>query len=173
MINLPLCDRKSPGARVVDSKLILSYPNAIKPVLWQMDLAQTSSSSFEIDTDLKEGHYALVMKTSGKAEEIASFEAKDDAASALFSIGEALGKSGKSACRVMMAGDAAQASGNGGRALAALAGIILIAVLVAAIMNMSPRPPASIVAAMEAQQATGGGSGVGEPVSADAFLRGM
>ena len=36
------------SARVVDGKLILSFPHALTPVVWQMDLSQTKASALEV-----------------------------------------------------------------------------------------------------------------------------
>ena len=49
---------KTTSASVVDGKLILSFPHAQTPVLWQMDLTQAKASSLEV-TKSEKGKVAL------------------------------------------------------------------------------------------------------------------
>ncbi len=86
----------SASARVVDGKLILSFPDAVKPVLWQMDLVSAKASALEVDQLSGEpgagGQAALILKTpKGEQTTIAVFESRDAALSALMTVGAALG----------------------------------------------------------------------------------
>lgn len=79
------------GARVVDGKLILSFPDAIKPVLWQMDLVSAKASALEVEA-LQGGQAALMLKTpKGEQATVAIFESREAAISALMTVGAALG----------------------------------------------------------------------------------
>lgn len=79
------------GARVVDGKLILSFPDAIKPVLWQMDIVSAKASALEVET-LQGGQAALMLKTpKGEQTTVAVFESREAALSALMTVGAALG----------------------------------------------------------------------------------
>lgn len=78
------------NASVVDGKLILSFPEAITPIVWQMDLNDAKSSSFEVTND--GDHFALVTKKQGaqKKESIAPFSTKEQAVAALMATSSAL-----------------------------------------------------------------------------------
>lgn len=86
-------DETHPSAKVVDGKLILSFPNALKPVLWQMDFAHVKASALEVD-QTKEGKkeiWALNLKTTkGDTVEIAPFETREDAVRGLLAASKAL-----------------------------------------------------------------------------------
>ena len=43
-----ISNKNGASANVVDGKLILSFPHAQTPVLWQMDLAQAKASAIEV-----------------------------------------------------------------------------------------------------------------------------
>ena len=55
------CSKQKNKAKIVDGKLILSLPNAIDPVVWQMDLNEAKASAFEVST--KKELSSLVLKT--------------------------------------------------------------------------------------------------------------
>ena len=79
------------SARVVDGKLILSLPNALTPVVWQMDVSDVKTSAIESHTDEKSGQHTLRFISTGKtAKDIASFEKKEDAIDALMAVSGAL-----------------------------------------------------------------------------------
>ncbi|MEO5368007.1 MAG: hypothetical protein H7831_16950 [Magnetococcus sp. WYHC-3] len=73
------------SANVVDGKLILSFPDALKPVVWQMDLAEAKASALEIDHDEATGRYVLNLKEHNKKGEtqVAAFENREAAVAAL------------------------------------------------------------------------------------------
>lgn len=84
------CSSKS-SARVASGKLILSFPKAITPVVWQVDLNDLKASTFEIQHDEKDNSYALTInKPQGKAVQIAQFSDQDQAAQALMDTADAL-----------------------------------------------------------------------------------
>lgn len=78
-------------AKVVDGTLILTLPEAIRPVVWQMQLGQTKSSALEVreqgDT------WLLVLKTPRQdVLEIAPFANRNTAVKALMAVARAMEK---------------------------------------------------------------------------------
>jgi len=79
------------SAEVVDKHLILSLPNATEPVVWRMALDKIGTASFEVKQIKKSEAHKLVLKPKkGNAEQIASFENKDTALSALIDASTAM-----------------------------------------------------------------------------------
>jgi hypothetical protein len=79
------------SARVVDGKLVLSYPHAKTPVVWQMDLAQTKASALEVLKSKDDDGYTLTLKTpKGESLEVAPFETRAQAVDALMAASHAL-----------------------------------------------------------------------------------
>jgi hypothetical protein len=79
------------SARVVDGKLVLSFPHAITPVVWQMDLTQAKSSALEVHENKDTGVATLVLKTPGSGStDVAPFEKKSQAVEALMAVSRAL-----------------------------------------------------------------------------------
>ena len=79
------------SVKVVDGKLILSLPDALEPVVWQMDLEQAQSAAFTVKEDKKSKSFKLVFKAEGgKTEEIAPFADKQSAMDVLMETSEAL-----------------------------------------------------------------------------------
>ncbi|MCB1532878.1 MAG: hypothetical protein KDJ35_08410 [Alphaproteobacteria bacterium] len=77
------------SAKVVDGKLILSFPNAEKPVVWQMDFAHVKASALEVQA--QGDSFALILKTpKGENVEIAPFANKNDAVKGLMAASKAL-----------------------------------------------------------------------------------
>lgn len=83
---------KSPyesSASVVDGKLILSFPNAKTPVVWQMDMAEVKASALEVRGE--KDPFTLVLKTTkGEAMDVAPFATKDEAVEGLVAVTRAL-----------------------------------------------------------------------------------
>lgn len=78
------------NANVIDGKLILSFPMAVTPVVWQFDLSDAKSASFEVQEEGKA--FALTIRTAGatKKETVAVFGSKDEAVAALMATSSAL-----------------------------------------------------------------------------------
>lgn len=84
-------EKYSTTAKVIDGTLILTLPDAIKPVVWQMQLGQTKSSALEVreqgDT------WMLILKTPrADVMEIAPFATRDAAVKALLAVSRAMEK---------------------------------------------------------------------------------
>ena len=55
--------KNNASASVVDGKLILSFPHAQTPVIWQMDLAEAKASALEVLKAEKGTDFTLTLKT--------------------------------------------------------------------------------------------------------------
>ena len=84
-----LTGQSKASASVVDGKLILSFPAAITPVVWQMDLNKAKASALEVQEN--KGGYALVLKTpKGENLDIAPFDDRGKAVDGLMAASRAL-----------------------------------------------------------------------------------
>jgi hypothetical protein len=191
---------RNANAVVVDGKLILSFPEAITPIVWQIDLQDAKSSSFEVVED-KDG-FALTTKKQGaqKKDVIAPFAQKQDAVNALMATSYALqGAHGKISGLSVASSDnsasnaakhaAAQSLPHGyapliiekskggfGKWLIVIIALILIVMMFSMMSAMQPRVPGSVdnAAGFGNRTAAGGtpaSESSGVPVSADDFLR--
>lgn len=80
------------SAKVIDGTLILTLPNAVRPVVWQMQLGQTKSSALEV-REQNDGNWLLVLKTPRMdVMEIAPFATKEKAVKALMAVSRAMEK---------------------------------------------------------------------------------
>ena len=79
------------SARVVDGKLILSLPDAITPVVWQMDLAQAKASALEVLHNEEKNEFSLGLKNpKGEKVEVAVFAERTHAVEGLMAASHAL-----------------------------------------------------------------------------------
>lgn len=185
-------DKAKTSVRVVNGKLILSFPHAITPVVWQMDLSHAKSCAFEIHVDDKKGQTSLTTREAGEKtkEVIASFVTQDQAIEGLVATSQAL----ENAYSFSDAGRPVKGQGfSGGAAMQGLVptndksamakfgaicvGLIIIVALFAFMQSMQSQYPASVqsITNIDTASASGaGGNGVadaaGVPVSADDFL---
>ncbi|HRC27329.1 MAG TPA: hypothetical protein PKX87_07865 [Alphaproteobacteria bacterium] len=183
-------------ASVVDGKLILSFPQAVRPVLWQMDLGAVKTSALEMVEGAESGQFGLALRApKGDVQEIVLFSTREQALEALVIVRDALARAhgqirplapilADGSGGVPVGGGYASSPGGwqGARAdahqtamkwIGGLAGLVVLAILLNMLWSLSPRPPASIPSA-----SASGGAGqdspqekTGEPVSADDFLR--
>lgn len=179
------------NASVVDGKLILSFPEALTPIVWQMDLSDAKSSSFEVVEEGK--NFALVTKKQGaqKKESIAPFSTKEQAIAALMATSSAL-KNGHGHIAAPssaaahsaqphaqtvyhMPPQAAQQKGSAGKWAVAILCLLVIGFLFTSIANMQPRIAGGGDGASRTSASAGAGanaaSSAGVAVSADDFLR--
>ncbi|MGB4107847.1 MAG: hypothetical protein WBK55_08645 [Alphaproteobacteria bacterium] len=168
------------SARVVDGKLILSYPEALTPIVWQMDLSQAKASALEVRETPK--GISLVLKTAkGETAEIAPFATKEEAVAALMAAARAL----ENAHGHMRTGGVANNDGAGmasssqaknprSRLAAGALGVLLVLVLLMIWGTLAPRPPISVegrgTALAPGQSGAAGQDQNGVPLSADEFL---
>jgi hypothetical protein len=74
-----------------DGHLVLSFPDAVEPVIWRRSLEEISSATFEVKQVAKKDHYNLVLKKAkSPAETIATFESREEAVDALKAASNAL-----------------------------------------------------------------------------------
>lgn len=87
-----MAEKYTSSAKVIDGILILSLPDAISPIVWQMELGQSKSSALEIRNS-DEGKFILTLKTPRQdVLDIATYANKDVAIKALLVISQALEK---------------------------------------------------------------------------------
>lgn len=174
------------SAVIVDGKLVLTLPDAVSPVVWQMDLDDVKSAALEVQFDKASDTHSLVMKQAGgNTLEVAKFEDKPKAVEALMAASQALrGAQGKirpqpqvvqqvpyAAPQMHIIGSPAntnnQSSGRGGAMIAIALVVVLIIVWLVSIPGGGEVSPAvgggDVASAGDAQPA-------GVAVSADDFL---
>lgn len=81
---------RAASARVIDGKLILSFPDALSPVVWQMNLNEVAASALRVEEKAKTKNFALVMTTQDSAMDVALFAAREQAVEALMTASHAL-----------------------------------------------------------------------------------
>lgn len=80
-----------PTAKVVDGLLILSLPDAICPVVWQMDVTQSKSSALEVRPNDGDTTVHLVLKTPRQdVLEVAQYQTREQAVKALLAVSAAM-----------------------------------------------------------------------------------
>lgn len=172
------------SARVVDGKLILSYPDAITPIVWQMDLSTARASALEVRENEK-GNFILILKTmKGENADIAPFETKEAAVNALMAASHALEnahgqiRSGRevvtSASPTASIVTATQKSGRRSKWTAGFLAFLLILFLIGVWGSIAPRAPMSVnnaAGGLVSSSPTGTSNNeAGVPLSADEFL---
>ncbi len=181
------------SARVIDGKLVLSFPNALSPVLWQFDLCQVKASALEVLKSGEKGDACfLQLRTArGETQKIAEFETMEEGRGALLIVSRAMEKArGRIRCRPESDNNASSAAAAprhgfwGGflRFLGVLAGLFLIWLLVSYLYSLyyTPQISAEMLGRSSSQSESsyrggpafpGAGNGeAGVPMDADAFL---
>lgn len=88
-----MAEKFQPSAKVVDGLLILSLPDAISPVVWQMEVGQSKSSALEVRPAENDNAYSLILKTArADVLDIARYETKEHAVRALLTVSQAMEK---------------------------------------------------------------------------------
>lgn len=161
------------SAKVVDGSLVLSLPDALTPVVWRMELGHVKASAMEVRAS--DNRYLLVLKTpKGEEHDIAPFESREHAVSALMQIANALEKAdGRTKSR---SGTLVQpAFENMAPPKSALrkwvVGALIVLALLFVFSSFFARVPAPATTTTDAPSAPQGESGV--PLSADDYLRGF
>lgn len=79
------------SAKVVDGNLIISLPDAINPIVWRMELGNIKASAMEVRAN--DNNHLLTLKTpKGEVHDIAPFETREAAVTALMRVSHALEK---------------------------------------------------------------------------------
>ena len=171
------CAKKetSQKVKIVDGKLILSLPDAVSPVVWQMDIVSAQSAAFQVQEDKKKKTVSLVLKNEeGGIDEIASFVDKDSAVSVLMETADVLQNAhGKLQSSSAMVSVTTPSSGKKSDALGAVLAFLMIVTLFVVWMfaasNSSMLNEIEGVNGGSAQSASSSET-AGVPVSADDFL---
>lgn len=88
-----MAEKFQPSAKVVDGLLILSLPDAISPVVWQMEVGQSKSSALEVRPAENDNEFCLMLKTArSDVLDIARYNSKDKAVRALLTVSQAMEK---------------------------------------------------------------------------------
>ncbi len=83
--------QSSASAKVVDGKLILSFPEAKTPVVWTMDVAKAKASAMEVLEKGDKGEHTLSLKSAaGEVVEVATFPNRDAALEGLMLTSQAM-----------------------------------------------------------------------------------
>lgn len=87
-----MTEKLIPSAKVVDGILILSLPDALRPVVWQMELGQSRTSALEV-REQEDGTCHLTLKTPRQdVLEMAPYATKAQAIKALQTVATAMEK---------------------------------------------------------------------------------
>lgn len=171
-------------AKVVDGKLVLSFPLAKNPVVWQMDLNKAQSCALEVKEDKKKKEFALCMKSdSNDPEDIAVFEAKEQALEALMMTSSALQNAAAASvpagnvaafpAQHMMDPAFVKANTKSENRKAAILAVILVAVLIVIWSVSVPRNSGPLLSSNQLNETSGSSAAAntaGVPLSADEFL---
>ncbi|HPQ50664.1 MAG: hypothetical protein KDJ26_06220 [Alphaproteobacteria bacterium] len=88
-----MSEKLIPTAKVVDGILILSLPDAMSPVVWQMEIGQSKSSALEVRPHEDGNIFSLILKTPKQdILEIARYNSRDHAVRALMTVSSAMEK---------------------------------------------------------------------------------
>lgn len=174
------------SANVVDGKLILSLPDALSPVVWQMDLTQAKASALEVlHNEDKEQHSLNLKNPKGETIEIAVFEERNHAVEGLMAASGALenaqgqirpgGTNTNGATNTTPRVQTKNAPQNiRGKWIGAILALVVLFILFTIWSSIVPRP---IGTSTSGTASTGSVSNPqessGVPVSADDFLRGQ
>lgn len=172
-----LKDPMESNAKVVDGKLILSFPGALRPVVWQMDFGHVKSSALEVQESGE--HFTLTLKTpKGENVEIAPFETKQEAVKGLLAASKALenaqGKIRPAATSNDQNGETVATQPENKQKpkwLAPIMGILMLFILITVWASLSAPPPTTSLSGTNTNTQTGNAEAVGVPLSADDFLR--
>lgn len=175
----------SASASVVDGTLILSFPDAISPVVWRLELGQAKASALEV-REAEDGTFTLLLKTPrGDVNTIASFAARGRAVAALMAVGRAMQQAhgqiypaandsepyNPSLLPVPSSKRNKAAKQKSKSGWGALIAVLLIIVLIGVLLNMGPQPisgtspTGAVITSNPAKESSG------VPVSADDFLK--
>jgi len=171
------------SAEVVENHLILSLTNAKEPIVWRMALDKIGTASFEIKEIKTSGNHKLVLKPKkGNAETIATFEAQEDALTALIQASDAMQKpantnkaSKTNEQKINIITPDASKTKKGGKWLWLLLGLFIVIGLYSYLMSLMPNRVQNFGGAQTTNSAPASPSGLqsGVPMSADDFLNNL
>ncbi|MCF8496433.1 MAG: hypothetical protein K9G62_07190 [Alphaproteobacteria bacterium] len=162
------------SASVVDGKLILSFPGAEVPVVWQMDFTQVKSSALEVVKNEDKNIWTLALRTpKGEGMDIARFARREDAVDGLMAASRALEDAHgriRSPSAEIISTQSFAAPRKKGKWRSVFIGLLLLLVLFVVWAMLSTRPLQGLdEGSMETDSGVSAESGV--PLSADQFLQ--
>ena len=163
------------SAKVVDGNLIISLPDAINPIVWRMELGNIKASAMEVRAN--DNNHLLTLKTpKGEVHDIAPFETREAAVTALMRVSHALEKaeghmvSGSShSTNAPAHSDQNPKRSNSKKWVWAIIIALVIVYLLYALTTSVPMT--ANTATSDTSSPSQGESGV--PLSADEYLRGL
>ena len=167
---------KRPQAEYIDDVLTLSFPNAVDPIVWRMDVNDIKTASFEIQSLKDKQEFKLFLKPQGGTEQvIARFSDKDAAFDALMLASDALHQDNSSA-KTTGKKPTAHKKRGAGKWLLLIAGLILVLGLYIYMINLVPNTQdfqTTTAATTTNNQPARAQDKTGVPVSADDFFEGL
>ncbi len=171
------CPRSS-SANVVDGKLILSFPDALTPVVWQMDLTHAKASALEVRETKEGGAFTLTLKNpKDETVDIASFEKRTQAVEGLMAASKALANAHGQIRPVTATSSSATVQqakqSSPGKWITAIIAIVLLVVLFGIWGSLAPETPGNYAqpGLGPAAATSSPANEAGVPISADDFLR--
>jgi len=172
------------SARVVDGKLILSFPDAKTPIVWQMDLTQAKASALEVLEDEANNAFVLKVKTpKGESIDVATFDQRSHAIEGLMAASVALenahghiqtGQSGQTTINNAQSSASPQKKSGKSKILGVFLAIIALFIFFTIWSSIIPRSVnTGNNQTLSSSGQTSPQTSSGVPVSADDFLKGQ
>lgn len=165
-----LKNKNRPTAAITGGALVLSLPAAQSPIVWRVDLAALTAAAFEV-TEEKQVYNLILKPSQEKTQSIASFESKKDALEALMAASRALEKS----YSAPSAPEISLHHRGKGFFTNLLKWTLTIALVIFAFMAVrtliAPATSIQSLTPSSAENSRGSAPAVGEPLSAEDFLR--
>lgn len=160
-------------ANIIDGKLILSFPGAINPTVWQMDLATTKASALEVQKT--EDHFDLVLKIASKdTQKIASFTTQTEAVTALTATSKAMENASGKIHPSSSENSYNYSKPKSGilKTLAKIIGVLAVLFIIYLIIGIATLPKTGALQQSNTTQQNPAESSNGVPMSAEDFLTG-
>ena len=169
-------EKLAPSAKIVDGILVLTLPDAVRPVVWQMELGQTKTSAVEV-REQNDGTFILMLKTGRQdVQEIAPYATRELAVRALLTLSRAM-EGGQGRLRSannnlnpnQLPALIPHSEEGRSKATRLMVGLIVLAALAFLFMRMTPPAPTTSFSSDSAPAAAAPAK-VGEPQSAEDYL---
>ncbi len=164
-----------PSAKIVDGILVLTLPDALRPVVWQMELGQTKTSAVEV-REQNDGTFVLMLKTNRQdVQEIAPYASRELAVRALLTLSRAM-EGGQGRLRSAnnnlnpnhLPALIPQTEEGRSKAGRMVAGVLILLALVFLFTRMTPSPTTSFPS--DSAPAAAAPAKIGQPQSAEDYL---
>lgn len=164
-----------PQAQCTDNILILSFPNAIDPIVWRMDVNEIKTASFEIQSlKDKDGFQLFLKPKTGQEEIIACFNDKDTAFEALMLASDALHNDNAGIKKQKKRKETKENKKGSGKWWLLFWGVIIVSALYFYMINLIPSTKSfKTTTSYNNNEQINSQDTTGVPVSADDLLQGM